>query len=221
MRPKTLYLLAYNTIAALGWALALFQIARHVCITGELQNAYSSAGSTVALFQLLSVLEIAHAAFGLTSGSPLTAAMQWVGRSNALYGVVAAVPTVQSSLAVGATLAAWAMSEVIRYPWYASSLLGVCPYWLTWLRYSAFILLYPIGLLGEMCAMWLALPEIQAKGLRTVSMPNQFNFGFDYSLFLKVLLAFYPFLWLRLYSFLLRQRQGKLGSTLDGALKRD
>ena len=51
-----------------------------------------------------------------------------------LFGVVRAVPEVQRGPAVGAMLLAWALSEVIRYPWYATSLAGCCPHWLTWLR---------------------------------------------------------------------------------------
>mgnify|MGYP001810528148 CR=1 FL=1 len=86
------------------------------------------------LFQLASALEIVHAALGLVGGSPVTALMQWAGRSNVLFGVVAAVPEVQPGLAVGAMLAAWAASEVVRYPWYAAGVAGACPHWLTWLR---------------------------------------------------------------------------------------
>lgn len=85
-------------------------------------------------FQLLSALEILHAAVGLVGGSPLTSLMQWAGRSNVLFGVVAAVPETQNRPAVGAMLLAWALSEVIRYPWYAASVAGACPRWLTWLR---------------------------------------------------------------------------------------
>ena len=86
------------------------------------------------LSQLASLAEVAHAALGLVGGSPLTAAMQWAGRSNVLFGVVGAVPEVQRSPAVGAMLLAWALSEVVRYPWYAAGLAGACPRWLTWLR---------------------------------------------------------------------------------------
>jgi very-long-chain (3R)-3-hydroxyacyl-CoA dehydratase len=60
--------------------------------------------------------------------------MQWAGRSNVLFGVVAAVPEVQNGAAVGAMFLAWDLSEVVRYPWYAASLTGACPHWLTWLR---------------------------------------------------------------------------------------
>ena len=93
-------------------------------------DAHPRAG----LFQLASALEIVHAAVGLVGGSPLTALMQWAGRSNVLFGVVAAVPEVQNGAAVGAMFLAWALSEVVRYPWYAASLAGACPHWLTWLR---------------------------------------------------------------------------------------
>jgi hypothetical protein len=39
---------------------------------------------------------------------------------------------------------------VIRYPWYAATLLGACPTWLTFARYTAFIGLYPLGVVAEM-----------------------------------------------------------------------
>eukprot|EP00887_Chlorella_sp_A99_P005245 scaffold1.g5245.t1 len=210
MKLSKAYLLAYNVAQAVGWGVALVQTLRHAA-PGDLDTAYDACGRTVALFQLLSALEVAHAAADLVAGSPLTAAMQWAGRSNVLFGVVRAVPSVQHGAAVGWMLLAWALSEVIRYPWYAASLAGACPYWLTWLRYTAFIFLYPIGVVGEMKAVYDALPEIKARRLHTVSLPNALNIGFDYHLFLVVLLALYPFLWFRLYSFLFGQRRKKLG----------
>lgn len=118
-------------------------------------------------FQLASALEIAHAALGLVGGSPLTALMQWAGRSNVLFGVVAAVPEVQNRPAVGAMFLAWALSEVIRYPWYAASLAGACPQWLTWLR---------CGWQGARGwgAGWAALLFASAEGLpmRLVGQPS-------------------------------------------------
>ena len=58
-------------------------------------------------------------------GSPVTAAMQWAGRSNVLFAVVRSVPEVQTSSAVGAMILAWALSEVVRYPWYAAGTAGL------------------------------------------------------------------------------------------------
>ena len=54
-------------------------------------------------------------------------------------------------------LVAWALTEIIRYPYYLSSLLNVKPGLLTWLRYNMFIILYPMGGVGETCLTTLVL----------------------------------------------------------------
>jgi very-long-chain (3R)-3-hydroxyacyl-CoA dehydratase len=138
------------------------------------------------LFQLISALEIVHAGVGLVGGSPVTAATQWAGRSNVLFAVVGRVAEVRHGAAAGVMLLAWALSEVVRYPWYAAVTAGACPFWLTWLRYTAFVPLYPLGVVGEMRAMYDALPHIGARGLHSVRLPNAWNFGFDYRTFLTV-----------------------------------
>lgn len=43
---------------------------------------------------------------------------------------------------------AWSASEVIRYPYYLAATIHKYPAALEWLRYSAFILLYPMYVLG-------------------------------------------------------------------------
>ena len=93
-----------------------------------------SLAPAAGVFQGLAVLEVVHAAAGLVAGSPATAAVQWLGRSNVLFGVIASVPEAQNRVADGAMILAWALSEVVRYPWYAANVVGACPPWLTWLR---------------------------------------------------------------------------------------
>lgn len=105
----------------------------------------------------------------------------------------------------------------VRYPWYAATLVGACPRWLTWLRYSAFIPLYPAGVVSELAIMYVALPHLRVHKFWSVSLPNAWNFGFDYAVFIQVVMAAYPFLWWQLYSSLLRQRRAKLAPPLpDG-----
>ena len=45
-----------------------------------------------------------------------------------------------------AFLGAWSAAEIVRYSFYMHSSLVPPPYPLKWLRYSAFIVLYPIGI---------------------------------------------------------------------------
>ena len=36
-----------------------------------------------------------------------------------------------------------------RYPFYSVQTIGYCPKWLLWLRYTAWIPLYPVGIICE------------------------------------------------------------------------
>ena len=56
------------------------------------------------------------------------------------------------------------------------------PYWLTWLRFTAFLVLYPMGVASEIAMVRLAYPAISQQRTFCVEMPNALNFGVDYPL---------------------------------------
>ncbi|KAK1271237.1 hypothetical protein QJS04_geneDACA023676 [Acorus gramineus] len=134
--------------------------------------------------------------------------MQWGGRTHFLLAIVRQIPEVQVLRSVFVTFCAWSVSEVIRYSHYAVTCVGIHPPWLTYLRYTAFIILYPIGLApGEMWLMYRALPYIKERNLYS-ELFGQLHFS--YYIFVVVLLICYPFLWLKLYLHLFKQRRVKL-----------
>lgn len=53
-------------------------------------------------------------------------------------------------------------------------------------RYTLFIPIYPVGMLAEMVLMAKSLPYLQSQKLNSIALPNAFNFGFDYHLFIQV-----------------------------------
>ncbi|KAL3625897.1 hypothetical protein CASFOL_030426 [Castilleja foliolosa] len=113
---------------------------------------------------------------------------------------------VQELPSVFITFVAWSLSEVIRYSHYALNCIGSPPHWITFMRYNTFIFLYPIGIFpGEMWLMYQALPYIKEQNLYADSLP------FSYSKFIMALLFCYPFLWMKLYLHLFKQRRSKLG----------
>eukprot|EP00897_Mesotaenium_endlicherianum_P010251 jgi/Mesen1/9254/ME000006S09256 len=142
----------------------------------------------VGRFQLASFLEVIHAALGIVRSGAGTALMQWAGRSHVLFAVLLQVPEVQAVPAVFIMFAAWAVSEIIRYPQYALAAVGACPKWLTWLS---------------------ALPFVKSRDLYGAFFKH---LPFGYHEFLIGLLCVYPLLWLQLYLHLFRQRRSKLGS---------
>ncbi|XP_047045855.1 very-long-chain (3R)-3-hydroxyacyl-CoA dehydratase 2-like isoform X1 [Lolium rigidum] len=225
-RPSQLYLLAYNSLQSLGWSLALFRLLACLAPPVSVHPAYALAGDLICFLQTCAVLETVHAAVGLVPTSPFLAFLQWGGRTHFVLALLRQIPevrtdghckipvrlrgqNVQGSPSVFITFMAWSISEVIRYSHYALTTLKVCPAWLTYLRYTAFIPLYPIGVgPGEMWTIYQALPFVKERELYSGLFAK---FSMSYHSFLVGGLLCYPLLWLKLYLHVFKQRKSKLG----------
>jgi very-long-chain (3R)-3-hydroxyacyl-CoA dehydratase len=97
--------------------------------------------------------------------------------------------------------------------------LGIMPYPLLWLRYSTFVILYPLGVASEMTMVYLAMPVIRKERPLSFSMPNSFNFAFDYYVFCWIAIACYVPGLPELYFHMLRQRKKILGPAPKAAKK--
>ncbi|GAV57879.1 PTPLA domain-containing protein [Cephalotus follicularis] len=217
-KPSKFYLFAYNSLQAFGWTISLFKILVSLVSTRSSNGIYDSAGDLICILQLAAFLEVIHGAIGIVPSGVLFPMMQWGGRTHFLLAVVRQIDEVQELPAVFMTFLAWSLSEVIRYTHYALNCIGTCPSWITYLRYTAFVLLYPLGIFtGEMWLMYQALPYIKKKNLYA----NTFAvFPLSYYNFVMVVLLCYPFLWLNLYLHLFKQRRLKLGKHHDNKKKK-
>ncbi|WJX44220.1 very-long-chain (3R)-3-hydroxyacyl-CoA dehydratase [Trifolium repens] len=179
----------------------------------SLTGTYASAGTLISFLQCAAFLEVIHGAIGLVPSGALLPLLQWGGRTHFLLAIVRRIHEVQELPSVFITFLAWSISEVIRYSHYAFSCLGNCPSWITYIRYTAFIVLYPIGVFpGEMWLMYQALPIIKKKNIYADSFSS---LPFSYYDFVKVVLVVYPFLWFKLYLHLFKQRRSKLYKRRD------
>ena len=215
------YLVAYNLAQAAGWGLAFVLLVQGWRAGGP-RGAWAAAGPLCYVMQCVAGLEVLHAALGLVKARWSSAALQWVARTNVVALVVAETREIWGEPAVAAMLGAWALGEHVRYPWYALTVLGACPRALTWLRYTAFVPLYPVGFLGEMVCIVRALPHLEARprfqegplselvpeGLRRVAGLSPLS----YHAFMMCMLVYYPVGWFGLYSHMFRQRRRKLGA---------
>ncbi|KAF6004692.1 hypothetical protein F1559_005063 [Cyanidiococcus yangmingshanensis] len=187
-------------------------------------------GSTLKLllvFQTVTVLELVHALLGWVRASPSTTALQICSRLFVLWFTIARFASSIAQTANSgylALLSAWSATEVVRYAYFtvlsygsmaSGGLLSVhelVPTWLTWLRYSMFLVLYPIGVSAEIWSVLRALPLIRETNFLQINMPNRWNFAFDFSLFCSIALLGYipglPFL----YSHMLKQRTRHLNA---------
>ncbi|KAK9280191.1 hypothetical protein L1049_013878 [Liquidambar formosana] len=181
----------------LPWALSLSRIFSNFVATKSFNGAYASAGDLICFLQTVAFLEVVHGAIGIVPSGVLLPLLQWGGRTHFLLAIVRCIHEVQELPAVFITFVAWCLSEIIRYPHYALHCLGSCPSWLTYLRFS---FLY-------MWLMYQALPFIKKKDLYA----DFFDvLPFSYYNFVWVLLLGYPFMFLKLYLHLFKQRHSKL-----------
>ncbi|KAF4796988.1 Very-long-chain (3R)-3-hydroxyacyl-CoA dehydratase 2 [Turdus rufiventris] len=98
---------------------------------------------------------------------------------------------VQTEDSVLLFVVAWTITEIIRYSFYTFSLLNHLPYLIKWARYTLFIVLYPMGVSGELLTIYAALPFVRQSGLYSISLPNKYNFSFDYYTFLILVMISY------------------------------
>ncbi|KAH0570614.1 Very-long-chain (3R)-3-hydroxyacyl-CoA dehydratase [Spironucleus salmonicida] len=126
MKLKSLYLALYNRVNVIGWLIIFF-----MNLTNPIQCC-----KILTFFQLFMVMDVLHAILKFTSSKPLIVFIQIASRVYliAIFAQNYPIYCIFWRLMVGA----WASAEVVRYQYYSFQTLK-------WLRYSAFLLLYPIG----------------------------------------------------------------------------
>ena len=190
-------------------------------------TAFDKVGETTAWVQTLAVLEIIHAALGLVRSPLGTTAMQVFSRLALVWGIAEHYKVVrppfppffsqQPNLTItkartnplyASMVLAWSLTEVVRYAFYAISLLSRPPYPLLYLRYTTFYLLYPLGAGSEAFLIYSTLPP-WVGGVWT---------GVDYGRGLMFVI-WWPALFV-LYTHMMGQRRKVLGGTGKGKSKK-
>ncbi len=192
---KRYYLLTYNLLLAIGWA---------VFLAYQITHGFELDGFSLLLLnicQIAAVLEIVHAVSGIVSTPATTAAIQVSSRIFVLYWINVLAPDAHLSVmgidGIVMVSIAWGITEVVRYSLYFTQLLPHEVKLLTYLRYTLFIILYPLGVTGE----WFIL----------LSKVVQLNWEVSLLLVLLivVLLSYLP-LFPKLYGYMFSQRKKKL-----------
>lgn len=204
------YLGAYNGVQLFAWGVALYHTVLALLQPGVgLAGVFRETYVDVSIAQALTALETLHAAVGLVKSPVGANMMQFAGRTHCLVATTL-LPELHGTVASAVLVFTWSVSDVVRYAWaFSGCVLAKPPRLLTFLRYTLFIILYPLGATAEWALLYGALPAARG-GFWKVQLPNAWNAAFDYHLFLLLVLACYGPLFLQLYSHMLRQRVKKL-----------
>ena len=158
MSIKSVYLILYNFLQLCGWSCFFFRVTNYLINSKSLQEIYSNSHLILECCQYGAFLEIIHSIIGLVKSSIFATSIQIIGR----IIIVLILQFFESAVSQGYFLIyfAWSIVEIVRYTYYIMNLLQKdffkfnIPYILIWCRYSFFVVLYPIGVSGEMITVW-------------------------------------------------------------------
>ncbi|KAK2168286.1 hypothetical protein LSH36_18g03019 [Paralvinella palmiformis] len=190
---KTIWLFVYNTFQWVGYSYVFLALCLHYMKFGEgsKSEALDVVGSQLSVCQLASVLEVIHALTGLVRTGFVTPLVQIGGRNVLLFMIIIPEEKLQSDPVVWWLFLTWSAIELVRYPYYMLSSIGRESRIITWLRYTMWIPLYPLGFTLEGIILLKAIPIYDVSQRWSVDLPNSYNMSFSFPLFLKVYLVIY------------------------------
>ncbi|CAH1106035.1 unnamed protein product [Psylliodes chrysocephalus] len=212
---KKIYLTFYNLFMYVGF----MYISTILCIryvrdgSNFFPNVYESIGPVICFMQLIQCLEILHPIFGYVRGGVMMPFLQIFGRLFVLIVNLDQEPRIQAMPVTFYLFLTWSAIEIIRYPFYMSQLYKKENKILTWIRYTAWIVLYPIGFACESVVLFRNLIFVEQSGKWSLFLPNSLNFTFHFATFLRIYLLFVmiPAMY-TLMKHMYRARQQKLGN---------
>lgn len=148
---KKAYLFAYSLVMFLGYFFILSRLFYSVITMQEefFSRAYLPTAQCINALHVLAFFEAVHCYFGFTGGKVPMVLLQCIGRALiCLY--LHHHQRAQTSTFIFVLFVAWSLGEVLRYPYYMSTIIRKRMPRLEWIRYTAFIVLYPIGCIGEL-----------------------------------------------------------------------
>ncbi|KAJ6662926.1 hypothetical protein lerEdw1_011130 [Lerista edwardsae] len=220
------YLFMYNLVQFLGFSwifvnmtVRLFMLGKGILAFFSLPiyadsffDTFHTTADMMYFCQMLAFVEILNTLLGLVRAPLAPVLLQVCGRNFVLFLVLGGVEEMQSKAVVFFVFYLWSMIEIFRYPFYMLSCIDIEWKVLTWIRYTIWIPLYPLGILAEAVSMIQAIPAFQSTGRFSFTLPSPLSVTVPFSIFLQLYLAVLflaPFLNFR---HLYKQRKRHLGA---------
>merc|ERR1719400_284581 len=116
--------------------------------------------------------------------------IQVVGRNIWILALISGEERMQSKPVVFYLFMTYATIEIVRYPYYMLRVYDIDFGLITWLRYTLWIPLYPIGFICEGVIALRDIPYFEETERFSVSLPNKANFAFYFPNMLRFYLLF-------------------------------
>lgn len=147
--------------------------------------------------------------------SPVPTFIQCLGRFAVLSWVITPIVSTHTRVETWLLFFVWAIADIVRYSLYLLTLIRVRPLSvlvksITWMRYSLFIVLQPIGLVCEWVTYWNTLKYVDEDEVYRVRLPNRINMAFDFGIWNRIVLGVYVYAGPYMMRHMMQQRRRKL-----------
>eukprot|EP00912_Choanoflagellata_sp_UC4_P001204 UC4_evm2s754 len=180
------YLVSFNLASAAGWGYVGYllikawtnnfsPLANYLDLAAGAANVAAQGAGILSVLepvQTLAVMEVIHPLVGLVRTGVFLTFLQVLSRQLVVWGQLhpfLAETITNNGAFFSLMVAAWSITEVIRYTSYALKQLNIEIQPLTFLRYTLFIVLYPAGVSGELSCLFASRWPIWAKDLAVLS----------------------------------------------------
>lgn len=186
MSLTTGFLIVYNLVQFLGFSWIFVNMTVRLFIFGQdsLYDTFHTISDVMFFCQILAVVEVLNAAFGIIRTGVFPTLIQVVGRNFILFIIFGSLEEMHHQPVVFFVFYLWSAIEIVRYPFYMLGCVNTEWKTLTWLRYTIWIPLYPLGALSEAVAVIQSIPIFDKTKLFSIPLPKAIGTSVSFSYFL-------------------------------------
>ncbi|KAM6961210.1 very-long-chain (3R)-3-hydroxyacyl-CoA dehydratase [Aplochiton taeniatus] len=184
---KNAFLFTYNLVQFLCFSWIFFNMTVRLFKLGQdsFYDTFHTISDMMFFCQILAAIEVLNAAFGIVRTGVVPTFIQVVGRNFILFIIFGCLEKMHSKPVVFFVFYLWSAIEIFRYPFYMLGCLDTEWRTLTWLRYTIWIPLYPLGVLAEAVAVIQSIPIFDEAKLFSIPLPKAIGTSIPFSYVLK------------------------------------
>ncbi|XP_071354349.1 very-long-chain (3R)-3-hydroxyacyl-CoA dehydratase [Trachinotus anak] len=188
---KTGFLFIYNLVQFLGFSWIFVNMTVRLFIFGQdsLYDTFHTISDVMFFCQILATVEVLNAAFGVVRTGVVPTLIQVVGRNFILFIIFGSLEEMHHQPVVFFVFYLWSAIEIFRYPFYMLGCFNTEWKTLTWLRYTIWIPLYPLGVLAEAVAVVQSIPIFYETKLFSIPLPKAIGTAISFSYILHIYLV--------------------------------
>ncbi|KAK0135394.1 Very-long-chain (3R)-3-hydroxyacyl-CoA dehydratase [Merluccius polli] len=188
------YLFMYNLVQFLGFSWIFVNMTVRLFILGQdsFYDTFHTTADMMYFCQMMAVIEVINPLLGLVKTGFFPAMLQVTGRNVILFVIFGSLEQMQNKSVVFFVFYLWSTIEIFRYPFYMLACIDTEWKLLTWLRYTIWIPLYPMGVIAEAVAVIQSMPVFDETRVYSLPLPKALgqSLSFSYTLHVYLLIMF-------------------------------